>query len=411
MLTADLAEARRSGDELVIKPLDTRGRVEARELAAAYLDAATNHLGSRREDLEAAWDAISQEASKPKRAAAVRKLVEDACVFEAEPTVSPQDVRRAVFSHASLRRRNRGASEPFDRDAVIAEVATSLGLTPERTEQALFADLRGEQRLVTAPQSGAESFAAAYELARPQAVLLRAARVVCEIDAPSPGPLRAFFGRLKFHKLLFGAERVGERSIRVTVDGPFSMFESVTRYGVRFALLLPALRELERWTLRADVRWGPSREQLGFTLSSGDVTFGDDAEPHVADDVRDLAEALRALRSPYRVELASTLLDVPGVGICVPDLVLRHEDGGPPVYVEVLGFWSRDAVFRRIDLAERGLGERVVFAVSARLRVSAELLEESDSAALYVYKGKMSARAVLEHVARLGSAGPSTHAR
>ena len=91
-------------------------------------------------------------------------------------------------------------------------------------------------------------------------------------------------------------------------------------------------------------------------------------------------------------------------GVCIPDLVLRPASGGEPVYVEVLGFWSRDAVWKRIELAQQGLGARIVFCASARLRVSAEVLGDDASAALYVYKGKPSARALLERVERVAAA-------
>jgi hypothetical protein len=63
--------------------------------------------------------------------------------------------------------------------------------------------------------------------------------------------------------------------------------------------------------------------------------------------------------------------------------------------VEILGFWSRDAVFRRIEAAERGMRERVLFVVSSRLRVSEELLDGVEAASLYVYKGKINVAALL----------------
>jgi predicted nuclease of restriction endonuclease-like RecB superfamily len=68
------------------------------------------------------------------------------------------------------------------------------------------------------------------------------------------------------------------------------------------------------------------------------------------------------------------------------------------VFVEVMGFWSRDAVWRRIELARAGLAAKIVFAVSDKLRVSSEMLDGASDAALYVYKGKMNARALLQRV-------------
>jgi hypothetical protein len=46
----------------------------------------------------------------------------------------------------------------------------------------------------------------------------------------------------------------------------------------------------------------------------------------------------------------------------------------------------------------------MLFAVSSRLRVSEELLDEHASSALYVYKGTMSARAIAERLERLAGA-------
>jgi predicted nuclease of restriction endonuclease-like RecB superfamily len=410
MLTADLVDVRRAGAELVLRPLDARALEEALEVARALLDATHGMIGARREDVMLAWDGAAGDDGGPRKRKTVlglRKLVEDGCTFEAETPKDPAALREALFLRAAEARRGR----TFDRAALVAEIASAQGITPEELERGLFADLRSEHLLRAAPSFGPEALVQAFELGRGQAVLLAAVRVTCEVRAASPGPLRAFFAKLKFHQLLFAAERI-EGGFRVVVDGPFSMFESVTKYGVRFALLLPALRELEDWSLVADLRWGKERAPLAFRLEAKDtakLAGSADGEraardaAHLGDDVRELLEDLETARanakSPWRAEAASVLLDLPGVGICVPDLVLTAaKKGARPIYVEVLGFWSRDAVFRRIELARAGVGELVVFAVSSRLRVSPELLGEDDEGALYVYKGRMSARALLERV-------------
>jgi hypothetical protein len=89
--------------------------------------------------------------------------------------------------------------------------------------------------------------------------------------------------------------------------------------------------------------------------------------------------------------------------LCVPDLVFTHADSGECVYLEVLGFWSRPAVWRRVELVERGLPQRILFAVSQRLRVSEEALGDDVPGALFVYKRVLSARAILERVELLAS--------
>lgn len=407
MLTADLAAVRRRGDELIVKRLDARAREECEAIAAAYLDAARAHVDASREDLLLAWDGV--DVGKHARVAAgLKKLTLDACVFEEPPAEHPPEtVRREVFLRAAAARR-AGA---FAREAILAEAAEAAGIDgPTSAERLLFADLRGEHLLRAAPTHTAASVVEAWELGQAQAVLLRAVRVVCLVEAASPGALRAFFGKLKFHGLLFSIEAGAEHgAVKITLDGPLSMFESSTRYGLKLALVLPALRDLERWSLEADVRWGRERAPCVLRLTSGarrgaakEASGGDAAVAlHVSDDVQELMRGIQAAKTPWRAEIAQTILDHPGAGLSVPDIVLRREDLDEPVYVELLGFWSRDAVWRRVELARAGAGARVVFCVSARLRVSPDVLSEDDDAALYVYKTKPNARALLDRVARL----------
>ena len=108
----------------------------------------------------------------------------------------------------------------------------------------------------------------------------------------------------------------------------------------------------------------------------------------------------------FRAEPAQEVLDLPGVGLCVPDLCFTHLGTGEIVLCEVLGFWNRAAVWRRIELVEQGLSSKIVFVVSARLRVSEEVLDGADSAALYVYKGAINPKALERKLEQL-AAGPS----
>jgi predicted nuclease of restriction endonuclease-like RecB superfamily len=414
MLTADHVDARRKGGELVLGRLDARALAEAHELAEAYLEAARAHVGRTREELTEAWKEIGTGAQKRRLAAGIEKLVDDVCSFDADEGLDPIALRRAIFLRATEMRRARASEDTraFDRDTVVAHVATAMGKTVAQLEAALFSDLRGEHVLRAAPILTAASVVDAYELGRAQAILLRAVRMTCEVKAAAPAALRSFFAWLKFHRLLFTVARSGEAGVTVVIDGPFSMFESVTKYGLRFALVLPALRTLETWSFVADVRWGKAREPLLFRMSSADGRARPPADPapQLSDEAQLLFDGLETLRhakgataSPWRAEVASVLLDHPGLGVCIPDLVLRHRDGGEPIYVEVLGFWSRDAVWKRVELAQQGLAARIVFCASSRLRVSAEVLAEDAPAALYVFKGKPSARALLERVERVAA--------
>lgn len=406
MLGADRVHARRRGTELKLVRLDERARARALEVAGALLSTAAALSGAARDEVEGAIKDVSASFDNGPADRRVIdglwKLLDDAIVWDSASTaLDPVEIRRAVFQLASAR---RGAGA-FDRDAVLSEIAAAHGAEPAAIERALYADLRQAQRLIEAPPWSAETLVSAWENAQAQAVLLRAVRIEVWVSCGSAGAYRALFHRLKFLRLLHEVHPAGkwpngarEGGHRIVIDGPFSMFESVTKYGLKLAMIVPVLESADAFHLVAEVRWGHERRPLTFRLDGGAAKGAE--PPPLSDDVQALLDRFRAAESEWSVSPSPDVLELPAIGLCVPDLVFEHRDG-TRVFLEVLGFWSREAVFRRIELVEAGLPQKILFAVSKRLRVREELLEEGLPGALYVFKGTMSARAILERLEAL----------
>lgn len=394
MLTAELVKVRRKGDELVLAKLDAEERRGGVALADDLVRVAHEHVGRTRAELDEELDAIPIAAKDRKLGDGLRKLLEDACELDADERAPAEDVRREVFLRAAELHR-AGA---FDRAAVLAEIGARRGLEGEDVERALYADLRAAHVLREVAVASGETLVARYEASRAQAVLLRAVRVTVLVLCASPAAYRALFRRLKFLQLLATIHAVPGGGYRLEIDGPMSLFEATTKYGLKLALLVPALEECAAYELNADVRWGKTREALRFRMRGG---AGPDARARktaLPDDVAALKRGLEAIGGPWRAAASEALLDLPGVSVVAPDLVLTHAETKTKVYVEVLGWWSRDAVWRRVELVEKGLAERIVFAVSQRLRVSEQVLGADEPGCLYVYKGTMSARSLLTRV-------------
>ena len=407
MLTADLVVARRHKGELRVAPLDERTRARAEEIAAAYLAIVMAHVGRPREELDEALAAVEVHPRERKLADGLRKLLDDRCDFDAGEGADPEALRREVFTRAAAARAALDDGAAFDRARVLAEAAAARGIDAASAGEALYADLRAAHRLRAVETITAAALVARYDEAQLQAVLLRATRITVEVACAAPEGYRALFRKLKFLRLLPAIAPLDGGGYRLVIDGPLSLFESVTRYGLQLALALPAITACDAWRLEADLRWGKRREELSFRLEGrgGTGLASDEGELPLAADVAALVESFRALGLPWRVAPAPAILDLPGVGLCVPDLAFDFTggpaEGGERVWLEVLGFWSREAVWRRVELVERGLPHRILFAVSDRLRVGEAALSDELPGSLYVYKGAMSARAVAERIERL----------
>ena len=171
-------------------------------------------------------------------------------------------------------------------------------------------------------------------------MLLRAVTVTVDVSCSSAHAARLSFAGSKFLGLLHTITRHND-GYRIVIDGPFSLFESVTKYGQKLAMVLPVLEPCQSWKLSADVRWGKERMPLVFHLQGGSGGAGAH-EPAVSDELSAFVRAFNALESGFRVSDNQAVLDMPGTGLCIPDLVFTRS--GTKVYLEVMGFWSRDAV-------------------------------------------------------------------
>jgi len=405
VLTADLVAARRRGGELRLPPTDEARRARVAALASALTARARAEIGRPREELEEALRETAtaiEESGERRLAAAVSKLVRDGLRFEESPAEDAALLRRELFTRAAAARR-AGPDAPFDRAALLADFARARGTTAEAVERALFADRPGAQRLLAVEVPAPALLASGFAIAEAQAILLRAEKVVAEVEARDAAVYRSLFRRLKFLRLLPLLRALeGRPGYRVEMDGPLSLFQGQSRYGLQLALALPAIAACDAWAIEADVRWGAERRPLRFRLG-GRATALEAGEPALLDELGTFVAAFERAETGWRIDRAPAVLDLPGAGLCVPDLAFVRDGDGARVFFELLGFWSREAVFRRIDLVRAGLPHKILFAASKSLRVGEALLDDAQTAALYVFSRVLSVRAVVERLARLAA--------
>jgi len=404
LLTADLVHARRSKGELKLTKWNAQREARALELATELYEIAQGAVQSTRAELSDAWKGVSVGARDRKLADGLKKLITDGLEFEIEVDADPVKLRKEVFERATAARKALTEDARFDRDALLAEIAAARGIEPAALERGLYGDLKSEHVLQAVRCPPPEALVASYPLEQARAVLLRATRVRARVQGADPDALRVLFRKLKFQRLLHRITRERDGTYVIDIDGPFSLFDSVTKYGLALAIALPAITACGRWAIEADVRWGKKRDPLKFHLEGEPTRHDDEVPDRMRDEVRALYDKLTERdKSPWQVAVADEILDLPGVGLCVPDLAFSHEQTGEVILLEVLGFWSRAAVWKRVELVEAGLDTKILFACSSRLRVSEAVLPDDVPAALYVFKGTMSPKQVEDRLDALAA--------
>jgi uncharacterized protein len=403
LLTVDLVRARRKAGRIVPTYLAGAARERVLPVARYYLETYAGLVGKTRDEIDDAIEGLEVEARDRVAALGLRKVIEDRCEFAVASEVDPEALRDEVFRASAAAHRALDLHGSFDRDAVLAEIAARRGVTPAAIDAALYTDLRGSEILERVDPLSPEGAVDRYNLGLAQAILLRATRVTVTIEGEGPQRTRAIFRAVRFHQLIHVVRARAEGGYAIELDGPFSLFESVQRYGLRLALFLPSVLACRSFEVRAEVLWGKEREKLLFVLGPADALVSNAPDPpDTPPELEVFCAAFARLESEWTVRPSDRIFALPGEVVCVPDLVFENGETGEEVYLELFGFWSRAAVWQRVELIRKGFPCRIVLAVGKHLHVSEEVLGEEDAGEIYVFKGALSPRTLLERLRRAG---------
>jgi predicted nuclease of restriction endonuclease-like RecB superfamily len=408
LLTSDLVRVRRKGELVIPRFLSDKDRERLLPVAERFVALHRRAVGGRRAELDEALDAVAVGARDRALALGLRKLCDDRLEVRAPSGLDPERVREAVFARAAAAHQAL-ARGPFDRAAALALAAADLGVSPSELDDALYADLDEAQIVASFEELTGAELLDRYDLALAQALLLRATRVRLTVREASPAQVRALLRAARFHGLLFVARAVA-LGTTIEVDGPFSLFDAVQRYGLKLAIFLPHVLALPRFAFEADLVLGKERKPARLELDETAGLRPTRVRPEgIRPEIEQLLSAVAALGTPWKVRASERLVTLDDGTIAVPDAEFEHEATGEVVLLELMGFWSRDAVWRRIEQLERAKKPRMILAVSESLRVSESALDpEATGSALLTFKTTLSARAL---VAKLDGAPTASPAR
>jgi predicted nuclease of restriction endonuclease-like RecB superfamily len=388
MLTTDLVRARVVRGEVRPAYVDASDKALI-ELADTLIGLFKAHVGKPRGALEDSLAELIGEDTDFLLHRGLAKLLEDRSEFVTDCPVDPVEFRRRVFERAALHhpvsREPGNPVHPTTRTAVLTAVGAELGLTPEQSERALYADLSREQILKSFEPIAASALLHRYNLALAQTVLLRAASLELELAPGDPQQYRQLFRFIKFFRLLYSAKGTGTQGYTITLDGPASLFHSSAKYGLQMAEFLPAILLCDGWSLRAELLWGKERKRLIFSLAAGSGlrTYYQDRGVYVTDEEAHFVKRFAEVAKGWRLDKRPEIYDLDGRGVLVPDFVIVNERDGREALLEIVGYWRKGYLEARgALLAEHG-PKNLILAISQRLRASEEKLESMPGA--YVF--------------------------
>lgn len=416
MLTGNLVRVRFNKFRIIPMYLHRESQ-EWLEVAESLLEIFRSSEGMTKGELDAAAADLFGSGQATLTHRGLARVLEDRSEFEMVSDVDPEVLRERLFGAAALYRtaiaRKRAQGNPseaikgFDREGILNAIANDLELNPQQVESSLFADLKEENRILKFEDISAQRLIDRYNVALAQSVLIRAVRLNVEIRRESPSRLRRIFQMLKFHRLLFMAQGELADGLNLSIEGPLSMFQSTTKYGMQMANWLPNLLNCRDFRLDAELNWGAKKELRTFHLESSDglVSHLSDSAGYEPPEFEAFVHRFRQLAPTWSIDKPESIFRGTRQGgasvVWMPDYILTHLATGREVHLEILGFWRHATLKQNLETVPKMTNAKPLWAVSDKMKVDDDKAGKLISERIVTYRDIPSATDILVAAERM----------
>jgi len=361
------------------------------------------NIGNNRETLQNTLKIYDKGGKSYIRIRGLIKLLMDRCEFTSQSEIDPYELRKMAFKLASEERYKLSITENMNRDSILNKVAMEFKIDVSELENLLYSDLPSKQILKSIQYISPIHLLNRYNLALVQAILYKATKVTINISNQSAHDYRRFFRFIKFYRLIYDVHGNIDKGYEICLDGPFSLFQSIQKYGLQLAMFLPILVSMDNWTLEATLQWGKSKSPASLKLDSGDglVSHYNSPPELLYEEISIFYKQFTEQDSDWLISDETEIIDLKGKGICVPDFVFTHKDTAKKIFMEVFGYWSRDLVWKRLEMIEECFPSPLLIVISKKLRISEGVVEDNLEGDILVYSSVISVKEVIKRLETL----------
>lgn len=383
MLPSDLLINRYQGETLVPKSLPLSATY--RQMAQDLIDCFREYQGRLRGELNQKLQEMEgdQVDYRIKRGLA-HLLSQSFSTFETVSPLDPVALRQAVFDYAAQQHPRLDHLESVLMP-VAERLTQELGheVSPGEIKAGLYADLKENQMLTELDLPTPEALLHRYNLSQVQGLFYRASEVVIHAYRNDPGEYKLLFRYIKLFALMVYIEGDANHGFTLTLDGPTSLFQANTRYGLALAKMVPALLNVTKWRLDAQLTakdtYSKKTKELTYGLTSDCSLVSHYAKGKPYDSLLEehFAEGWKKLKTDWKLEREVDLIPIPG-SVMIPDFRLVHPDGRV-FLLEIVGYWRSDYLKKKFAQVRKANRRDLILAVSERLNLEKAGIKIQDS--------------------------------
>lgn len=314
-----------------------------------------------------------------KLAKGILKLYDDLCEYSGDSEADYPAMRRTLFATASRMMDTLKSSDSWLD--FRTDVFREAGETVVPLSENIYLDLPDYEQLVKLPDLTAEQLLEKYNIALAQSLVLFAESIDLTIEEPDSARMRRFFKYLKFFRLLADIsksskwENAAPSVIRLKIDGPASILDAASKYGLQLASFLPAVFQLTKWKFTCDLKLRDKELRFSLDESCGlHQRFGR-LGIYVPEEVKMFARLFAERCPDWTLTSESPFLKGKrGQTFVFPDITFIK--GERKVYLELFHKWHSHQLAGRLDFLTVNAGIPLVLGVERQLLASNPQLKE-----------------------------------
>jgi len=312
--------------------------------------------GKRLKYLKREITRLECESTNYKLIRALAELLKRKCEFTQTTDLDPLEIRRSLFEKGFV-------IDEEKRDSIISSIAKDFGVPKEDIENAIFADLPQEQQLNEINSITSEELVRKYNLSSTQTLLFNATEMVFTVGDNYP----QIFRTINYLGLMYDTD-----GTEIHVNGPVSLLKNTKKYGTSLAKLIPYIIKSTNWSIEAkiEMKRGNKPRIFTFELNSRDnIPFPDNNEDDIKFDSRNEEQFYNELSlyaSDWEIRREPTFIKA-GNYVIIPDFGFYKN--GMKVFLEVVGFWTREYIEKKIKKFNQ-TDTKIIVALNQNLKCS-----------------------------------------
>ncbi|MCM8540739.1 MAG: DUF790 family protein [Lentisphaeraceae bacterium] len=353
MLTKDLLLFRRQKNRLKPSFLDTsdwRHLKFAEQLLSIY----SNSISLTKSEVDEQTTILINANRNLKLAKGLNKLCLDRSEFSKPGDYDYPALRKQLFL-ASSKLIAKAAHEDYHDYQM--EVYRKTEDIQDFVQGSFYSDLPQNEELTKFKNLSPLHLLERYNNSLVQSLLLHSGKLEIEIIKPDAQKLRRLFKYLKFFRLLaeikctgLSKKNIDKAPSKVTmlVDGPISLFENTSKYGLQLACFFPALPDLDNWKIFAEIKLNNAHYELKLDHKSGLVSHYRNFSSYVPEEIRLFHTAFKDKSEEWEIIGQTPFINVGEGEVIFPDLSFKNKKG-KVVHLELFHRWHMSQIVKRLD--------------------------------------------------------------